>query len=311
MEGKTEDEVVDIESASSGSFNDDSDDEESLVPEKDDGMHLGEPLTEEEIQDLISELLEVESKAAEAQEALEEESLSKVESEVRQELKQNLQGDDLETAVADEMATFKEEWEAVLDDLETESAHLLEQLDGAGIELPSLYKLIEREAPNVCSTEAWKKRNHWVGSLATAEIAESIADAEKHLQVNRPVRRRHGKLLEEGASGFLQKKLCDETQEPIKTETKGDWDLFNKIVSDGSGIDASFGSKHWVSVYLASTPQQAALMGLKFPGVDEVEEIDDVDGNSTDPFIAAAIANERELDLSDEQRRQFKKDADP
>ncbi|KAL5138893.1 Transcriptional regulator ATRX [Glycine soja] len=307
MEGKTEDEVVDIESASSGSFNDDSDDEESLVPEKDDGMHLGEPLTEEEIQDLISELLEVESKAAEAQEALEEESLSKVESEVRQELKQNLQGDDLETAVADEMATFKEEWEAVLDDLETESAHLLEQLDGAGIELPSLYKLIEREAPNVCSTEAWKKRNHWVGSLATAEIAESIADAEKHLQVNRPVRRRHGKLLEEGASGFLQKKLCDETQEPIKTETKGDWDLFNKIVSDGSGIDASFGSKHWVSVYLASTPQQAALMGLKFPGVDEVEEIDDVDGNSTDPFIAAAIANERELDLSDEQRRQFKK----
>ena len=77
--------------------------------------------------------------------------------------------------------------------------------------------------------------------------------------------------MEEGASGFLQKKLCDETQEPIKTETKGDWDLFNKIVSDGSGIDASFGSKHWVSVYLASTPQQAALMGLKFPGVDEVE----------------------------------------
>jgi len=31
----------------------------------------------------------------------------------------------LETAVDDEMATFKEEWEAVLDDLETESAHLL------------------------------------------------------------------------------------------------------------------------------------------------------------------------------------------
>lgn len=89
--------------------------------------------------------------AAEAQETLEEESLAKVESEVRQELKQTLQGDDvgslsvprfiivlflaydlfvfsclqLEAAVADEMTTFKEEWEAVLDDLETESAHLL------------------------------------------------------------------------------------------------------------------------------------------------------------------------------------------
>lgn len=75
--------------------------------------------------------------------------------------------------------------------------------------------------------------------------------------------------MEEGASGFLQKRLCDESQEPVKNE--GDWDLFNKIVSDGSGTDASFGSKHWASVYLASTPQQAALMGLKFPGVDEVE----------------------------------------
>jgi len=40
MEGKTEDEVLDIESASSGSFNDDSDDEESVVPEIDDGVHL-------------------------------------------------------------------------------------------------------------------------------------------------------------------------------------------------------------------------------------------------------------------------------
>lgn len=59
----------------------------------------------------------------------------------------------------------------------------------------------------------------------------------------------------------------------MKNETVGDWDMFNKIVSDGSGIDASFGSKHWASVYLASTPQQAALMGLKFPGVDEVENI--------------------------------------
>lgn len=82
--------------------------------------------------------------------------------------------------------------------------------------------------------------------------------------------RRHGKLLEEGASGFLQKKISPETQEPGKKETEGGWDAFNKIISDGSGIDASFGSKTWASVYLASTPQQAALMGLEFPGVHEV-----------------------------------------
>jgi transcriptional regulator ATRX len=221
MEGKTEDEVVDVESASGGSVNDDSDDEGSLPSEIDDKLHHEEPLTEAEIEDLISELLEVESKAAEAQETLEEESLAKVESEVRQELQQTLQGNDLENAVADEMTTFKEEWEAVLDDLETESSHLLEQLDGAGIELPSLYKLIEREAPNRCCTETWKKRNHWVGSQATTEFATSVSDAEKYLQINRPVRRRHGKLLEEGASGFLQKKISPETLVPGKKRNRG------------------------------------------------------------------------------------------
>lgn len=31
----------------------------------------------------------------------------------------------LETAIASEMDAFKEEWEAVLDELETESSHLL------------------------------------------------------------------------------------------------------------------------------------------------------------------------------------------
>jgi hypothetical protein len=76
--------------------------------------------------------------------------------------------------------------------------------------------------------------------------------------------------LEEGASGFLQKKISPETLELGKKETEGDWDVFNKIISDESGIDASFGSKTWASVYLASTPQQAALMGLEFPGVNEV-----------------------------------------
>ncbi|KAK4282924.1 hypothetical protein QN277_014241 [Acacia crassicarpa] len=304
MEGKTE-EVEDIGSASSGSFIDNSDDGSSTF-ELDDKAHPEEPFTEEEIEGLIAELLEVEGKAAEAQEALEEESLNKVEIEVRRELEQTLQGDDLESAVADEMTTLKEEWEAVLDDLETESSYLLEQLDMAGVELPRLYKWIEKEAPNGCLTEAWKKRNHWVGTRATEEFVESVADAEKYLQVCRPVRRRHGKLLEEGASGFLQKRL-DESSEPVKEKTEADWDMFNKIFHDGSDADASFGSKNWASVYLASTPQQAAQIGLEFPGVNEVEEIDDIDGTSADPFIAAAIANEKEIELSDGQKRKFKK----
>lgn len=308
MEEKHE-EVEDVESASSDSFIIDTDDDEPSTSGQDDGLHLEESLTENEIEELISEFLEVESKAAEAQETLEKESLAKVESEVREELAQTLQGDDLETAVADEMATFIEQWEGVLDELESESAQLLEQLDGAGIELPSIYKWIESQVPNGCSTEAWKRRAHWVGSQVTGELAESLADAEKHLQTQRPVSRKHGRLLEEGASGFLQKKLSNDASQEAVTENSGiDWSSFMKICSDGLTEDGTrFGSKNWASVYLASTPQQAASMGLKFPGVDEVEEIEDIDGNSDNPLIADAIENEKDLLLSEEQKKIFRK----
>lgn len=64
-----------------------------------------------------------------------------------------------------------------------------EQLDGAGVELPSLFKWIESQAPNGCSTEAWRKRTHWVGSQVTNDVTEFVSDAEKYLQSHRPVRR--------------------------------------------------------------------------------------------------------------------------
>ncbi|XP_021684987.2 protein CHROMATIN REMODELING 20 isoform X2 [Hevea brasiliensis] len=308
MEEKQE-HVEDVESASSDSFIADSDVDEPSTSGEDDGIHLEEPLTEQEIEELVAEFMEVESKAAEAQEALEKESLFKVESDVREELAQTLHADDLEAAVQNEMTTFKEEWEAVLDELETESAHLLEQLDGAGIELSSLYKWIESQVPNGCQTEAWKRRAHWVGSHVTSEIIEVVADAEKYLQSHRPVRRRHGKLLEEGASGFLEKKLStDGSKGDVAENGDVDWDSLKKLFSGGLSKDvASFGSKHWAAVYLASTPQEAAEMGLKFPGVNEVEEIEDIDGSSSDPFIADAIANEKELILSEEQRKNYRK----
>lgn len=308
-EDEKHEEVEDIESDSGDSFIVDSESDEPSISGQDDELHLEEHLTEEEIEELIAEFLEVESKAAEAQEALELESLVKLKNEVREELAQALHGDDLEAAVEDEMTVYKEQWEAALDELETESAHLLEQLDGAGIELPSLYRLIENQVPNGCCTEAWKKRAHWVGSQVTSEMRESIAGAEDFLQTERPVRRRHGKLLEEGASGFLQKKIANDGSENGGKEVSDiNWNSVNKIFSgDVSEKCAAFGSKHWASVYLASTPQQAAAMGLKFPGVDEVEEIEDVDGNSDDPFVADAIANEKELALSEEQRKKFRK----
>lgn len=85
--------------------------------------------------------------------------------------------------------------------------------------------------------------------------------------------RKHGKLLEDGASGFLQKKLSEEGSKDVVT-TEVDWCSLNKLFSDGATKDsASFGSKHWASVYLASTPHQAAEMGLEFPGVNEVTNL--------------------------------------
>lgn len=84
--------------------------------------------------------------------------------------------------------------------------------------------------------------------------------------------RRHGKLLEEGASGYLERKLAsDGNGEAVTEKPEVDWCSLSKCFSDNASQDCNlFGSEHWASVYLASTPQQAAMMGLKFPGVDEV-----------------------------------------
>ncbi|PIA40011.1 hypothetical protein AQUCO_02500020v1 [Aquilegia coerulea] len=306
------DEVEDVESASDDdSFIDDSSDNDPLVSEQDeDNLNLETPLTDAEIDELLADLLDVESKAAEAQESLEEESLARLESDVRAELAENLHGEELELAVTNEMRTYVEDWETVLDDLETESAQLMEQLDAADVDLPGTFKWIESQTPNNCSTEAWKKRNHWVGSQISSEVRGSIEDAEKYLHSQRPVKRKQGRLIEEGASGFLGRKFAKETGKQFITENpENDWNSFNEIIKSqhSSENDNSFGGKIWASVYLASTPQQAADMGLKFPGVDEVEEIDDIEGSSSDPFIADAVANEKEIDLSEEQKKNFRK----
>ncbi|KAK9082989.1 hypothetical protein Scep_029460 [Stephania cephalantha] len=285
--------MVDAESASDDSFTDDSDvnDQSTSGYDEVEKHFEASTLTDQEVEELVSDLLEVESKAAEAQESLEKESLARVEAEVRAELAESLHADDLDEAVSAEMRTFVEEWEATLDELETESAHLLEQLDGAGIDLPSLYKWIESQAPCSCSTEAWRKRTHWVGSQLTTELSESIIGAEKYLQSQRPVRR----------------KLCNGNCTDVATEnTEKDWSSFNEIIQSHKD-ENSFGGKHWASVYLASTPQQAANLGLKLPGVDEVEEIDDIEASSSDPFFADAIANEKEMELSEEQKKTSRK----
>ncbi|KAF0929785.1 hypothetical protein E2562_025924 [Oryza meyeriana var. granulata] len=261
------------------------------------------PLTEEEVEALVTEFLDVESKAAQAQESLEKESLDKIEAEVRLELSERLQGDELELAVSTEMEQYTKEWESELDDLEIHIAVLLEQLDAAGIELPSLYKSIESQVPNVCETEAWKNRTHWAGSQVPEEANQSIRKADEYLQSCRPVRRKHGKLLEEGASGFLAGKISVGDDGSVQCHEKS-WSVFNELTKSKEYAENTFGSSNWASVYLASTPQEAAALGLQFPGVDEVEEITQVEGAVGD------IKGVDEIELSEEQRRKYRKVAE-
>ncbi|GJM84713.1 hypothetical protein PR202_ga00410 [Eleusine coracana subsp. coracana] len=247
------------------SFLHESDNEQASASEED----IEVPLTEEEVEELIAEFLEVESKAAQAQESLEKESLEKIEAEVRLELSERLQGDELELAVSSEMEQFKNQWENELDDLEIRSSTLLEELDAAGIELPRLYKSIEGQVPNVCETETWKSRTHWVGSQLPEEANQSIKKADEYLQSCRPVRRKHGRLLEEGASGFLAGKVPVGDDDSIQCHEKS-WSSFSELIKSKESAKNTFGSTNWASVYLANTPQEAAALGLQFPGVDEL-----------------------------------------
>ncbi|CAN0903300.1 Protein CHROMATIN REMODELING 20 [Linum grandiflorum] len=108
----------------------------------------------------------------------------------------------------------------------------------------------------------------------------------------------------------MQRKVgsVDGKTDSVAENRDKDWDSLNKLFSGDirDGV-SSFGSEHWASVYLANTPKEASMMGLKFPGVDEVEEIDDIDDNSSNPFVALAIEHENELPLSEEQLKNYKK----
>lgn len=77
--------------------------------------------------------------------------------------------------------------------------------------------------------------------------------------------------MEEGASGFLRKKLSIEDKPNASENLDKEWSPFNELVQSGRCLNNnSFGSKTWASVYLANTPQEAADLGLELPGVDEV-----------------------------------------
>ncbi|CAM8891643.1 unnamed protein product [Rhodiola kirilowii] len=258
MEGE---DVEDSQSSSSDSFINDSGDEDPSIPGRDEILNLEEPMTEEEVEELISDFLEVEGKAAEAQETLEEESLAKVESDVREELAQTLSGDELEKAVEMEMKTFREEWENVLDELESESSHL----------------------------------------LVTTDITETVVDAEKYLENHRPLEGgRHGKLLEEGASGISDTRLtASEVSGGVGVigDSRGGLELNKQTIFRRFNTEREeqlLVANTGATVYLASTPQQAAAMGLEFPGVHEVEMVKEEDDAKIDRVLQLRLKHRRQ-----------------
>lgn len=84
--------------------------------------------------------------------------------------------------------------------------------------------------------------------------------------------RHHGRIQDEGASGFLVKQVMATTNVDVGTSTEDSWALVGFLDRDEENPEPGLlrETKEWVDVYLASTPVQAAQMGLSLPGVDTV-----------------------------------------
>lgn len=81
--------------------------------------------------------------------------------------------------------------------------------------------------------------------------------------------RHHGRIQDEGASGFLVTKV--KAQIPSGDVPEDGWTLYDILdKEDNPGPGSLMGTEKWANVYLASTPQQAAQMGLILPGIDTV-----------------------------------------
>ncbi|EFJ31211.1 hypothetical protein SELMODRAFT_408746 [Selaginella moellendorffii] len=228
--------------------------------------------SDEEVTRMIDWLVEIESESADAQEHLEDESVKKVEEEVRLELSETLSGQERAICAI-----------VILNRL------LHDRLEDAGVSLPDLFKAIEKQAAEGCMTDTWRNRAHWAGTQAPEDFAEVLHSAEKDLDALRPVIRRRGKLVEEGASGFLERKVND--VDTVKGSTG--WEAFDSAFQPNLSAVSLFESKKWAAVYSASTPEQAARLGLKFPGVDKVDDIADIDQHVG--MEAAALAEEMDI----------------
>lgn len=83
--------------------------------------------------------------------------------------------------------------------------------------------------------------------------------------------RKHGRVFEIGSSGYLAKNLSVEDSDNFREYSEQDWHTFDEIIHSNQWSDINSLSNNWAAVYLASTPQQAANLGLNLPGVNEVQ----------------------------------------
>ncbi|KAL2624343.1 hypothetical protein R1flu_008588 [Riccia fluitans] len=273
-------------------------------------------LSEEDIFELMGELVEAEMEAARIQESLEEESLFRVRTEVAAEFAETRTAEKVESAVEEEMSTYLEHCEYMLGQIEEKSALLQEKLEDAGVSLAHLFKLIERQISEESTTDAWKKRTLWVGHQPTEEVASVLSNASEELKVKYPTRSHRGKILDEGASGFLRRKFTADgedvatecTSKPDSYDDDG-WSKLEEYIDNDEDCERPaqlMGTKRWAAVYLASTPEQAAQLGLTLPGAHTVEEIGDTETEKRVIF-KAALKNERERGLTEGQEKSIKK----
>ncbi|KAL3686280.1 hypothetical protein R1sor_008854 [Riccia sorocarpa] len=292
------------------------DEDEDDKEETDSSQHSSEAsMKEEDIEELIGQLVETEMEAAKVQESLEDESLSRVRTEVTAEFSETHTVGKVESAVEEEMGAFVEHCNYLLGEIEEKSALLQEKLEDAGVSLTHLFKFIERQISEQSTTEAWKKRTLWVGNQPTEEVASIIGKASEELRLKHPTRSHRGKTLDEGASGFLRRKLASNGKDITTNRTSepesSDDDAWSKLEEsldndEKEGPGQLMGTKRWASVYLASTPEQAAQLGFTLPGADIVEEIGDTESDKGAIF-RAALKNERERGLTEGQKKSIKK----
>ncbi|XP_024393599.1 protein CHROMATIN REMODELING 20 isoform X2 [Physcomitrium patens] len=306
VDGAEDGDAEESSSADEGKDAEYEDGDDSSLSDDDSSLNVEVTYTDEDIQNLLDDFFQAEHEAIEAQEKLEDESLEAMRKEVSSELAETKSGPELEAAIEEEMETYIEICKDQLAELEDQIALLQEKLEDAGQDLPQLYKLLEKQLPELCTTETWRKRTHWVGLAPTPEAFEVVQKAELDLKEKRPVRRHHGRIQDEGASGFLVKKVESKTESDVAPEDA--WSLYDVLdkEEDNPGPGSLMGTAKWASVYLASTPEQAALMGLALPGADTVEEIGDLDENKSKLF-REALANEGQQSSAGPQKIIVKK----